>query len=77
MAGWGGPGIARPPCPWDPYVVLTPLDQVLTETAKLMSGDSELARWRKRIFQEVEQILQRCPARGSGDRAPQNQVADE
>jgi 6-phosphofructokinase 1 len=59
MAGWSGPGIARPPCPWDPYVVLTPLDMVLAETAKLMSGDSELARWRKRIFQEVEQILQR------------------
>jgi 6-phosphofructokinase 1 len=59
MAGWSGPGIARPPCPWDPYVVLTPLDAVLAETAKMMNGDSELARWRKRVFQEVEQILQR------------------
>lgn len=59
MAGWSGPGIARPPCPWDPYVVLTPLDEVLSETAKLMSGDSDLAKWRKRIFQEVENILQR------------------
>lgn len=59
MAGWVGPGIPTLPCPWDPYVVLTPLDQVLAETAKLMSGDSEIARWRKRIFQEVEQILQR------------------
>jgi 6-phosphofructokinase 1 len=59
MAGWTGPGIGQKPCPWDPYVVLTPLEQVLAETAKLMSGESELAKWRKRIFQEVEQILQR------------------
>jgi 6-phosphofructokinase 1 len=59
MAGWVGPGVTRTPCPWDPYVVLTPLADVLAETAKLMSGDSELARWRKRVFQEVENILQR------------------
>lgn len=59
MAGWWGPGIARAPVPWDPYVVLTPLQEVLAETTKLMSGDSEIARWRKRIFEEVEQILQR------------------
>lgn len=59
MAGWSGPGIARPPCPWDPYVVLSPLEQVLAETEKLMRGDSDLARWRKRVFQEVEQILER------------------
>jgi 6-phosphofructokinase 1 len=59
MAGWAGPGITRPPCPWDPYVVLTPLPDVLAETARMMSGDSELARWRKRVFEEVEQILQR------------------
>jgi 6-phosphofructokinase 1 len=59
MAGWSGPGIQRPPCPWDPYVVLTPLADVLAETEKLMSGDSEIARWRKRVFQEVEDILQR------------------
>jgi 6-phosphofructokinase 1 len=58
MAGWCGPGITRTPCPWDPYVVLTPLEEVLAETAKLMSGDSELARWRKRVFAEVEDILQ-------------------
>ncbi len=59
MAGWSGPSIARAPCPWDPYVVLTPLDEVLAETAKLMRGDSDLARWRKRVFAEVEDILQR------------------
>jgi 6-phosphofructokinase 1 len=59
MAGWFGPGIARKPCPYDPYVVLSPLDEVLAETAKLMSGESMLAQWRKRIYQEVEPILAR------------------
>jgi 6-phosphofructokinase 1 len=59
MAGWSGPGVRRPPCPWDPYVVLTPLAEVLAETAALMRGESELVRWRKKIFQEVEPILQR------------------
>ncbi len=59
MAGWVGPGVTRPPCAWDPYVVLTPLGEVLAETEKLMRGDSLLAQWRKRVFQEVENILQR------------------
>lgn len=59
MAGWSGPSVTRPACPWDPYVVLTPLEEVLAETAKLMKGDSDLARWRKRVFAEVEDILQR------------------
>ncbi len=59
MAGWCGPGIARTPVPWDPYVVVTPLAEVLAETEKLMRGDSELGKWRKRIFHEVENILQR------------------
>lgn len=58
MAGWTGPGVTHPPCPWDPYVVLTPLDHVLAETARLLSGDSPLAQWRKRVFQEVEQIIE-------------------
>jgi len=59
MAGWGGPGISRAPCPFDPYVVLTPLDEVLAETARLMSGDSEIARWRRKIVAEIEPILTR------------------
>lgn len=59
MAGWCGPGITRSPCPWDPYVVLTPLEEVLAETEKLMRGESPLAQWRKRIFREVEGILER------------------
>jgi 6-phosphofructokinase 1 len=59
MAGWFGPGVTRKPCAYDPYVVLTPLGEVLSETAKLMSGESLLAQWRKRIYQEVEPILRR------------------
>lgn len=57
MAGWFGPGSLGTPSPHDPYVVTTPLDVVLTETAKLLSGDSELARWRRKIYGEVETIL--------------------
>ncbi len=57
MAGWLGPGITRAPCPYDPYVVLSPIDEVLAETARLMDGESELARWRKKVFEEVEPIL--------------------
>jgi 6-phosphofructokinase 1 len=59
MAGWCGPGITRPACPYDPYVVLTPLPDVLAETARLMAGQSDLARWRKQVFEEVEPILSR------------------
>jgi 6-phosphofructokinase 1 len=59
MAGWFGPGLTRRPCAWDPYVVITPLAEVLAETDQLMKGDSELARWRRKIFEEVESILQR------------------
>jgi 6-phosphofructokinase 1 len=57
MAGWLGPGMTRKSCPYDPYVVLSPIDEVLAETAKLMEGESPLARWRKQVFAEVEPIL--------------------
>jgi 6-phosphofructokinase 1 len=57
MAGWFGPGLTQPPCPYDPYVVLTPLPEVLAETDKLMRGESPLAQWRKRIYREVETVL--------------------
>jgi 6-phosphofructokinase len=59
MAGWVGPGVKRAPSSYDPYVVLTPIDEVLAETARLMDGESELARWRKRVFEEIEPILTR------------------
>ena len=57
MAGWFGPGALGTPSPHDPYVVTTPLEVVLAETQKLLAGDSELARWRRKIYGEVEAIL--------------------
>jgi 6-phosphofructokinase 1 len=59
MAGWGGPDVMGPPCSFDPYIVLTPLGTVLAETAKLMRGETALARWRKQVVREVEPILAR------------------
>ncbi len=57
MAGWMGPDTTRQASPFDPYVVLTPLEEVLRETARMMAGESELARWRRRIALEVESML--------------------
>jgi 6-phosphofructokinase 1 len=57
MAGWMGPGMTRPACAYDPYVVLTPLAEVLAETERWMRGESEVVRWRKRVFEELEPIL--------------------
>ncbi|MFO0673923.1 MAG: 6-phosphofructokinase [Polyangiaceae bacterium] len=59
MAGWIGPGVTGTPTPYDPYVVLTPLTEVLAETDRMMRGESALAQWRKRVYQEVESILNR------------------
>jgi 6-phosphofructokinase 1 len=59
MAGWVGPGITREACKFDPYVVLTPLDEVLEETGRLMRGESALAKWRRKIVEEIEPILAR------------------
>jgi 6-phosphofructokinase 1 len=59
MAGWCGPGVAGDPCAYDPYVVLTPIPEVLRETERLMRGESPLAQWRRRTFEEAESILLR------------------
>src|SRR5262249_30283415 len=59
MAGWIGPGTVRPACAHDPYIVLSPLAEVLLETARLMRGESELARWRRRAYREIEPVLAR------------------
>jgi 6-phosphofructokinase 1 len=59
MSGWIGPGVAGTPSPHDPYVVNTPLPEVLAETERLMRGDAPLAQWRKRVFEEAESILLR------------------
>ena len=57
MAGWSGPGVRGEACAYDPYVVLTRIGEVLGETELLMRGESELARWRRRVFEEAESIL--------------------
>jgi len=57
MAGWTGPGVPGGPCAHDPYVVMTPLEQVLADTDKLHRGESPLAAWRRKIYAEVETIL--------------------
>ena len=57
MAGWCGPGVDGEPCSYDPYVVLTPITTVLRETDRLMRGESPLAQWRRRTFEEAESIL--------------------
>jgi 6-phosphofructokinase 1 len=59
MAGWIGPGVARSACPYDPYVVLSPLDEVLLETQRMLDGTAALAEWRRRIFAESEGLLAR------------------
>jgi 6-phosphofructokinase 1 len=57
MAGWLGPGMRRAPSPYDPYVILSPLDEVLEETARILDGTSPIALWRKKIFEETEGML--------------------
>ncbi len=57
MAGWCGPGVTGEVCAYDPYVVLTPIKEVLRETELLMCGESPLAKWRRRTFEEAESIL--------------------
>ena len=41
----------------DPYCMLVDLSAVLAETHRLLSGTSPLAQWRKRVFEEVEDVL--------------------
>ena len=57
MAGWFGPGVSRPACAYDPYVVLSPLDEMLEETKKILDGTSPIAKWRRKIFEESEGML--------------------
>jgi 6-phosphofructokinase 1 len=59
MTGWSGPVVPRPSSPYDPHVVITPIDEVLAETARLHAGDLAVAKWRKRVFEEAESILLR------------------
>jgi 6-phosphofructokinase 1 len=57
MAGWAAPGEKRAVSRFDPHVILSPLEEVLAETAKLHSGASDLVRWRVRALAEAEPVL--------------------
>ena len=57
MAGWSGPASAAPPARTTPNVILSPLEDVLRETERLMNGTSDVAVWRRRVFAEIESIL--------------------
>lgn len=59
MTGWMLPGQSKAATSWDPYIALWPLDEVLRETARLYSGESELVRWRVNALTEAEHILTR------------------
>ena len=41
----------------DPYCWMVELEAVLAETARLLDGTSPLVQWRRRVFEEVEDVL--------------------
>ncbi|MEO1268383.1 MAG: ATP-dependent 6-phosphofructokinase [Myxococcota bacterium] len=41
----------------DPYCWLVDLDAVLAETQRLLNGTSPLVRWRKHVFEQIEDVL--------------------
>jgi 6-phosphofructokinase 1 len=57
MAGWAAPAEKRAPSPYDPHVVLSPLEEVLAETERLHSGAHEIVRWRVKALAEAEPVL--------------------
>ncbi len=59
MTGWVGPGVGGAASEDDPYVVTSPIGEVLAETERMHRGESPLSAWRKRIYAEVETILDR------------------
>ncbi len=59
MAGSFGPGSVEAPCSYDPAVVLTPLEKVLSETDAMSKGTTAIALWRKRMYKEILPMLQK------------------
>jgi 6-phosphofructokinase len=57
MTGWMLPGQTQEACLYDPYISLWPFAEVMTETQRLHSGESELVQWRVRALTEAEKIL--------------------
>ncbi len=61
MAAWG-PWIGSDPAGGeraeaDPHCWLVPITTVLDETTKLLDGRSERARWRKKLFEDISDVL--------------------
>ena len=61
MAAWMLPGKLPPGIAErseaDPYCFLVELEAVLSETRRLLDGTSPLVQWRRRVFEEVEDVL--------------------
>lgn len=61
MAAWGpwveGQNAPGERSPDDPHCWLVPIPTVLEETAKLLDGRSSQTQWRKRIFDEISDVL--------------------
>ncbi len=61
MVSWNPPSVVLPEdaqrSRFDPRCYLVSLDAVLSETRNLLAGTSPVAKWRIRIFDEIEQVL--------------------
>lgn len=61
MVSWTPPSVVLPQdaqrSRFDPRCYLVSLDAVLSETRSLLDGTSPVAKWRIRIFDEIEQVL--------------------
>jgi hypothetical protein len=61
MAAWQVPAELPPAIAQrseaDPYCFLIDLQAALAETARLLDGTSPLVQWRRRVFEEVEDVL--------------------
>ncbi len=61
MIGWILPGqlpvTEAHPSEFDPYCNVINLDTVLAETARMNDGTSPLVKWRRRVFEQIEEVL--------------------
>jgi len=61
MIGWilpaPLPAEVSHPSEFDPYCNVIDLDAVLAETSRMNDGTSPLVQWRRRVFEQVEEVL--------------------
>ncbi len=61
MIGWilpvPLPSEVAHPSEFDPYCNVIDLDAVLTETARMNDGTSPLVQWRRKVFEQIEDVL--------------------